>query len=341
MSYPMFRKRAVFLPALGFLFMLLSCSANTVVPAGSPVTALTEQDVDFDTLKENPLGLLTLELIAETERQGAYVQGLALEESRLREEAGDYPGAVFAACKELAWAYGFGLTGREAIEQGLRAIFTLEDDVQKDAVPAARGALAFLEENWTDAEKTLASFSMAGEDPDSFLAWMLLVCRLEQDSRRSDEQRLPERTLLSAYGAIRGRYERFPEYWYRGARAFAPQIASYYAERCISLAPEGPFASECRSILAAALGLDPTAAPSIRSRGEIEGIINQSVLQEKPELLSPLLPLISLPENTYTIYAMGALRALSSSQKFRDYFSAEAARNRGRLSERLLYISRG
>ena len=58
-------------------------------------------------------------------------------------------------------------------------------------------------------------------------------------------------------------------------------------------------------------------------------------------LLEPLLPLIDLPDNPYTVYAVGALRALNNISGFRSYFAEQAAASRGRLAERLSYISRG
>jgi hypothetical protein len=73
---------------------------------------------------------------------------------------------------------------------------------------------------------------------------------------------------------------------------------------------------------------------------EIESLVNEAVQQGMPELLTELLPLVALPDNPYTLYASGALKALSSDQNFRTWFSGEAAKAAGRLAERLSYISR-
>jgi hypothetical protein len=118
-------------------------------------------------------------------------------------------------------------------------------------------------------------------------------------------------------------------------------IAAEYAERCISLAPAGPFAKECRNILAASAGLDPRDGASLKSLAEIEGLLSRAVSGEDPALLSDLLPLISLPDNSYTVYAVGALRALADAPLFRDYLEALAEKSSGRLAERLRYICRG
>ncbi|MDR3167752.1 MAG: hypothetical protein LBT93_07400 [Treponema sp.] len=285
--------------------------------------------------EETPGGVLpdlaTRDAIAEIERSGGFTRGLGLTESVLRENAGDYGGAVIAAYKELAWLYGYGAADRNALVEGLEQVLAF---YQEDgAIRAARGVLAFLAGEWAEAELFLGPLFSGEEEPDAFSQWMLMVCALEggEDSR----------SKRMVYGAIRARYAAFPEYWYRGARCFSGDTAAEYAERCINLAPQGPFAEECRTILAVHAGLSPQDGGAIRSGAEIDYIISQSVSSDNPELLKELFPLISLPDNPYTLYASGALRALAASEPFKTYFTAGLRQSSGRLAERLLYISRG
>jgi hypothetical protein len=119
------------------------------------------------------------------------------------------------------------------------------------------------------------------------------------------------------------------------------QAARAYAERCINLAASGPYAAECRRILAELSGLDGKDGPALKTRNEIETISTAALQAGKPEMLEALLPLLALPDNPYTLYVSGTLRALSFSQAFRRWFSAEAEKANGRLAERLLYIVRG
>jgi hypothetical protein len=292
-------------------------------PAGSDAVKL-----DAATLRRS------LEELAEAERNGSYAPGMGLAESGLRENAGDYAGAVAAAYKELAWGYGWGFIERETLERALANMIALKGKGGEDeAVRAAEGIFAFNRGRWDEAEKILRSLFDEKEEPDSLARWMILVCALEQN--REDRQ------AGAAYRSIRARYGQFPEYWYRGARVFEGAIAAEYAEQCISLGPEGPFAGECRNILASLAGLNSEDGPFLKSKPEIENIISRSVNQGNPEILSPLIPLISLPDNPYTIYALGALRSLAASPKYRDYFSALASGSGGRLAERLAYICRG
>lgn len=80
---------------------------------------------------------------------------------------------------------------------------------------------------------------------------------------------------------------------------------------------------------------------ALKTKREIEVLISQSVNSGDPQVLDSLLPLIGLPDNPYTIYAVGALRSLVSVPRFKEYFSAQASSSRGRLAERLAYICRG
>jgi hypothetical protein len=279
-----------------------------------------------------------LEEFAELERSGGFVPGLGLAESNLREASGDYAGAVLAVYKELSWAYGRGEGGvtREAVAAGLNNI--LELGAGPGAAEAARAALAFFEGRWKEAEVLLKKLFAEETETDGFSRWMLLVCSMEQGNA--------SRGIRGEYSAIRARYAGFPEYWYRGARHFRTletvvPAAGAYAERCINLAGDGPYAAECRAILAKTAGLGEKDGPAIKTQAEIETFAGAALRNAQPELLAGLLPLVELPDNPYTVYASGVLRALAADEQFRSWFSSQAAKAKGRLAERLLYIARG
>jgi hypothetical protein len=275
-----------------------------------------------------------LEELAEAERLGGFAGGMGLRESALREEAGDYGGAVIAAWKELAWAFSRGLLPEESLRRGLESILTLREGTAGVA-EAAGAVLAFVDGDWKRAGEALRALFPGGEAGDGLVRWLLLVCDMEGGP--------PEAAAGAGavYGSIRARYANFPEYWYRGARYFSGPIGAEYADRCIALAPQGPYAAECRGILGAWLGLQGRDAAAVKSRAEIEGIIARAAGTGNPEPLAELLPLIGLPDNTYTFFAAGSLRALSGEPPFRDYLLREAAGASGRLAERLNYICRG
>ena len=275
----------------------------------------------------------TLDRIAEVERSGAYFQGLGFFESAFRMDMGDYYGALIAAYKDLSWAYGHSEISKSDMEDGINqhalALMAYSD---AEAGNVLAGILAFSNGSWNEAAGLLQSGVQFYEEIDSFSEWMLLVCRLESGRGDSLDR--------NKYGALRARYGLFPEYWYRGARTLRDEQAAIFAEHCINLNPNGPFAGESRIILAGFHGLE-THAENMLTTLEIEAIVRLSVSESNPEILSSLFPMMEMPDNNYTHYVIGALRTLATLPSYRDYFILESSRNNGRLAERLLFISRG
>jgi hypothetical protein len=298
-----------------------------------------------------------IDLIAEAERSRGFAPGLGLSESTLRERAGDYAGALIAAYKELAWAYSYSSeVTRASIEAGLQRVKDLYKTQSDGALDArvsevADAVLLFNAEQYAQAGEMLGVLFSGELEPDAFSQWMILVCRLEAASSNgggggSSSQGGVSRADLAAYSSIRSRYELFPAYWHYGARAFSGNISADYAERCINLNPAGPYAAEARMILARFAGLDGDEGSVIMSRKEIEDTITKSVAAADPDLLQPLLPLIALRDNPFTIYASGAMRALAEREIYKTWFAGQneiAKRNpkNSRLSDRLNYIARG
>ena len=290
--------------------------------------------------------LRSLDEIAELERSGSWIQGMALTESGIRENVGDLPGAIAAAYKELSFAYGMGLIQKVDIENGILNVLNSNSD--EGVTIAANAVLAFSENRWDEASLGFVSLFNELDEPDGFGRWMMLASALEIFKRDKEKNGFNGDLTLqkqmrteAAYKSIRARYVPFPEYWYRGARAFSGAIAADYAENCINLSPQGPFANECRRIIASYTGLKAEDGLSIKTKREIESIITLSVNSGNPGVLDDLMPLVGLPENPYTIYTVSALRALAVYQGFKDYFNRQAEVSSGRLAERLQYICRG
>ncbi|MDR0662673.1 MAG: hypothetical protein LBF80_01150, partial [Spirochaetaceae bacterium] len=268
--------------------------AAQVVPAEeSPVAAYQTLDTSM------------LDAIAEMERSRGYMPGLGLRESLLREGSGDLAGAVIAAYKDLAWNYSFSnvrdtsrdkiLITTDSIEDGIKKVKELyskenkpdiSESKRSEAQNAADAVIYFINGRYSEARSMLQVLFTGEEEPDAFSRWMILVCVLEQGGASRAEQ--------SQYASIQARYGIFPAYWYFGARAFSGALSADYAERCINLYPDGPYAAECRGILAAYFGLSPLSGEVMLSRNEIERIISDSLRNGDPELLIPLIPLIAL-----------------------------------------------
>jgi hypothetical protein len=324
--------------ALLGLCLLVSGACAGASPGGAD-SGGTEQAVRRREPEEAPAGRAELpeilEEMAELERSRGFIKGMGLAESGIREKDGDLAGAVIAAYKELSFAYGYGGVSAEGLAEGIEKTAALfagkEGAAEESALLAARGIGAFLGAQWDEAAALLRKTGSGAGEADGFVRWMLLVCALE-----AGEKGPPS----SEYGAIRARYRLFPEYWYRGARFFRGNIGAEYAEECINLNPQGPFAPECRNILAQFLGLGE-GGEAIRSRAEIEGIVGTAVSSADPLALRELLPLIGLPDNTYTLYALGVLKGASGAPGFRQFFLSQLGQSTGRLTERLNFILRG
>lgn len=280
-----------------------------------------------------------LDALAEMERTGGYRPGLGIRESGIREQHGDHGGAVFAAFKDLLWAYSFNHPelNRQAIRDGLsnvRALYTTKGlkkasrRERREAIRAVDASLFFLDERYADAHKILKKEDFSGE-PDSFGRWMALAASLESGGASQAE--------MAAYGAIRARYEAFPAYWYHGARTLPAHLAGEYAERCVNAAPDGRYADEARALLAECAGLNRADGPALRSRLEIEQLLTRAVAERNPSLLSPLLALITLDDNPWTLFARGALRSLAAEPAFKAWLNEQeaAAENGGAAQTRL------
>jgi len=143
------------------------------------------------------------------------------------------------------------------------------------------------------------------------------------------------------YLAIRARYQNNPLYWLVAARTSSGEAVMDAAERCVSLAPRGPYAPEGRRLMARSCGLSERDGQALRTRMELESLIQKALAERNPALLSDLFPLLALPDNPYTLYTLGALKALAEDPLYKAYFAEKAGKSSGRLAERLRYLAGG
>jgi hypothetical protein len=313
-------------------FISVSCRHEAQALSGPEKTEI--RDSAAAGLNEAPA--VSLEELAETERAGTWLSGMGLLESSIREAGGDFGGALIAAYRELAVAYGRGLIAEDALVEGLNNVLEnpeFRHEGREDALKAAEGIMEFRRSNWHTAAEQLRPFAEA-EDPDSFVRWLLLVCEIE-GGLNSEGRR-------AVYSSLRSRHGFFPEYWRRGMDYFSSSvsIASSYAENCINLAPDGPFASDCRRFLAVQAGLSEDDGEALKTRAEMETLIRAAMAGGNPLLLADLFPLIALQDNSYTFAALALLDETASRPLFRDWFSSEAGKAQGRLAERLKFLCR-
>ncbi|GHV22078.1 hypothetical protein FACS189494_08390 [Spirochaetia bacterium] len=337
---------------LAALFSGCKKTAKTDLPSvsesiGNRVVPAINASSNYPAVKDEETFSSVLDMLAETERNNGYVQGMGLSESSFREKNGDFSGAVIAAFKEIAWTYSYMNLSNDpppitkaTIKDGLEKIKTLYDgNDYKTAVAAAEASILFIDGHFDKSKIILSELFTQEVAPDSFPNWMRLVCGLEDGEVTHAEKEV--------YSSIRARYAAFPAYWYYGARNFTGGMAADFAERCINLAPHGPYSGEARKILASFMGVQSKDIKDFLTRKEIEEIISKSVSASDPELLSPLLPLIALRDNQFTLNISDSLRKLSSNNSFKAWFVNQetiAIKRFGtdnRLVDRLRYITRG
>jgi hypothetical protein len=344
----------------------LSCSAEQPVPAQTELSMaaavkaeLPEKPVSPEPVSSNSEVEITAALfnLAQTERDKGFSSGLGFYESSLRESSGDYAGAVFAAFKELLWAYSFGFLKDDggAVQGG--ALATLEKSLaaikeNRSGITSAAGAeeiaeavdasLDFLHGNYAKAAAIVKKYYSAYYELDSFPAWLLLVCRM------AEENSAPDAMLKNNYAALRSRYKTFPAYWYYAAKFAGSDKgeAASNAETFINVtntAPSvrSPLENECRELIASYAGVAKKDASRLLTRTEIESCITLAVQENNAEKISPLLGLLPLPDNPYTLFAEGALQALARLEPFKSYLENSLATRDARMRERLHYIIRG
>jgi len=274
----------------------------------------------------------TLYLLAEEERNRGFSPGMGLAESSLYEKSGDLAGAVFSAFKELFFAYQYGYIKPIELEERLKAV---EKNVPNN--PSVGHALtacqALISGNGSRGLDALANINLESYELDSFPRWIERVFLLASD--KGNEK------ILDEFLATRSRYNNYPFYWLLIARRSRGNAQLDAAERCVSLAPKGPYAEEGRILMALGVGLARKDAPALRTRMEIEALITAAVQERHSEVLKELLPLLALPDNPYTLYALGACRGVASDPALGAFFDREIKKVSGRLAERLRYVQGG
>lgn len=276
-----------------------------------------------------------LAALAEYDSRFPYEPGMGLVESALREKSGDLAGAVYAVCKDVEYARAVGAidvaTALDRLAQVRAALGGMAGSAEGTA--ALDTCDAFIRGDWVLAQRGLSAYR--GDQP--MPSWMYLAS-LARTAPLSPEQ-------LDAYGRLAATFSDLPSYWHvlltsmeRASSGASAADRRRAAELCIDAAPEGPHASDARRALALSIGLGSEAGSSLLTKAEIENLGARSVGGGGAEVLDPIYRLLTLPDNDYTLYAVGMLKGLSAEAFYRAIFSERARSASGRLLERLTYV---
>lgn len=263
-----------------------------------------------------------------------YESGTGTVESGLREALGDFAGAVFAAYMELSYSYSMGLIDEKSLAAGLSGVkATFAARKEKDEVYAALACIDLWEKRDYKGCVLKLTGVKAASDPSSFGAWMTEACRLALSPA--------DLNVMKEYAAQEKRYSNFPDYWRRAALALAGADeggSRTAAERCIALSPSGPYALPARKILVASFGFPKEDPAKLLVKSEVDTVVYKALASREPSLLSKLLPLLDLPDNPFTMYALGAMKGLADDAAFASGIS-ELGKGAGkRVAERIAYI---
>lgn len=276
---------------------------------------------------------LSLIDLAEMERRGGFVPGMGLKEAELALANGDGGSYVLALYKEILYASDAGKLSDRGAELAAIGKALAETGLLAPELARAQSALksiAFLEAGaWEEAASAMPG--MERDQPDGMRAWILALCGLYGDSDPQAQAR---------YGAVQARYRGLPTYWYHAAaRSDRIELRRDAAVRCVLLSPGGPKALKAREILALSYGLGEDDAASLVLSQEAQAIIGQALESGPMENLSLLFPVLSLPDNPETLFALGALKALAADPGILKWLKLRRAEASGRLAERLAYVT--
>lgn len=275
----------------------------------------------------------TIKAIDSYEAAFPYEPGTGLVESAMKEKKGDMEGAVLAAFMDLEYARELGAVAKADLDKKIADLGAKLGD--KSFNPSGKGfkavgaIKAFLKDDLAACAAGIAESGATG----AFAAWLRALAPIAA-GKEADQ----------AYADLGKRLASFPAYWVylatgsaNAGKAQADIKAA--AEKGIDLAPKGPYAPALRSMLAKLTGLGAEYAARIKTNAEIKDIGYRAASSRSPEVLESLWDILSLPDNEYTLFALGMVKGLSQDPRFLDALKAKLAAADGRLKERLTYAA--
>jgi tetratricopeptide (TPR) repeat protein len=269
----------------------------------------------------------------------AYEPGSGLMQSSAFESLGDFDSAVFAAFKEVEYGRAFGVVSASDVKKNLAALEKKLDDKSFNPEGKGKAALeivtAFAREDWATVVSSFAKLRVI--DPDPFRVYMRLSALIESKKASPSD--------VEGYKALLPSFKALPTYYHRvflgmGGIASGAATDNRLAplEMAIDLSPKTELAASWRKELAAAAGIPAADAAKLLTRKEISGTAERAAGSGEMSVLAPLVGMLELKDNNYTLMAAGVLRAFAKDARYRSYFVDKARASSGRLKERLEYV---
>jgi tetratricopeptide (TPR) repeat protein len=290
----------------------------------------------FEALVKDDRSSAALEVLRVWPERYGYEVGLGLRESALWEKQGNLGESVLAAAKELEYARGLGDI---TVSQAVARLEALEDRLRDspygttgEALRMAEALKLFLLQRWRAA---LSIFRAKSHATDSaFYRYLVTVCQLEGTMA-------PNSGVLRTYASLETVFRDLPSFYYHLWRAMRSNpgyglgTARPVLERCILLAPAGPYAVPSRMEIGRLLGIGPDQGARLLLGPEIEAIAGELGAGADPAVLDPVLALVSMPDNAYSLEGMLMLQQAHRLPAARAYMATKRQSAKGRLRERL------
>lgn len=267
-----------------------------------------------------------------------YEFGIGILESQCYEKMGDIDRSVVAAYKELEYAHSYGAVDTREIESNLADLRKRLDDTSWNPKGQGMAVLDALLAYGRSDPRAVALLGEAGKllPGESFLDYARIGLLLESGN--------PDSGDIKAYLELERHFKALPSYYarlWRGARRLAALSgldASMVVEKCIDLAPTGPYAAPSRAELCRLSGIAESYGPRILTDREIGAALADAVGSRNGDALDRLVSLLDTPDNRYAAACQAALREVKSDAFVGGRLQTRLAGANGRLKDRLTYI---
>jgi tetratricopeptide (TPR) repeat protein len=266
-----------------------------------------------------------------------YQVGLGIIESVFYEKLGMIDESIISAAKDLEYGrYTGGLTGREEfarLSQLNEKIVDNSLNPGQKGTETIKGLISYISEKWDQAGQELMLADLQ-EKELPFYIFLVKSSRLE--SGKADEKD------FSDYKAIEKYFRSFPDYYYHLYKGMnkaqnTPDSGNIRnaMEACILLAPTTSYAKETRIELGKLLGLKSGDGEKLLLGPELDRFYLRLSEGQSPAILSPVMDLLSLPDNIYTLAAVFMLKKAKQLVSVKEYLEDLRKIAKGSLKERL------
>jgi len=298
-------------------------------------------NVYFDHCRETGSSMRALEVLDAYQAQFEYVAGQGLQASQLYEELGMIEESILSAAMELEYLHSSGAVTRAQLRERMTAIGEKLDDPafnpKKLGKGIVQGLLHYFNEEWEKADAVLQK----EKSTHHFLSYVKMAAEFERQG--ATIRQLQEYVELEKYFRdLAGYYYHFWRGMKIGEGEYNFNVARNVLEKCIILARDTEYARETRREIGRMLGLESAAGEKLLLTKELDWFLSRLQSGEEPAVLEPVLDMLSVPDNIYTMSGIVFLRDLSHGfPAVKAYLEKRKKQSEGRLHERLVMITEG